>query len=347
MTTMDSLAINAVAALLASHISDADTSWSVGTFGAVAEFRRDADEAVCVQVHGRSVMAATARGALRIDAIPGLRAVAYETVSGHPEHWSHAIALCLPKHKAPMHRRKRLLELGPDADALQALDCSAVLFDMGLNCLQVDVCVRSAEAGTLALLRSLQGCSVTDPGNPLMQEIPQLSPHRVFVTRCARAEVYQRVPPPHGVSPEGPHTHVLPKLMREYRTHAANVPIPYGFVPCAHIYPAHPTRDCEGRPQPFDENRHRSFQTLLQQFGDTVLWTLKQRVMVALDAGAAGLAATDELSFHERDTVRVAIRQWALLNPGCMIDANWVKLFFPPKVVLDLPSKRDTNQLIE
>jgi hypothetical protein len=35
--------------LLAGHVFDADTAWSVGTFGAIAEFMRDADEGVVMR----------------------------------------------------------------------------------------------------------------------------------------------------------------------------------------------------------------------------------------------------------------------------------------------------------
>ena len=39
------------------------------------------------------------------------------------------------------------------------------------------------------------------------------------------------------------HNDVVPKLLRQGRTHAANEPIPSGLVPCAHIYPAHMARE--------------------------------------------------------------------------------------------------------
>ena len=47
------------------------------------------------------------------------------------------------------------------------------------------------------------------------------NPHRVFISRLGRIEVYQPIPPPSGKSPEGPHTHVLPRLLQSRRTHPA------------------------------------------------------------------------------------------------------------------------------
>ena len=44
-----------------------------------------------------------------------------------------------------------------------------------------------------------------------MAVILAASPHRVFVSRVGRIEVFQAIPSANGKSPEGPHTHVLPK----------------------------------------------------------------------------------------------------------------------------------------
>ena len=76
-----------------------------------------------------------------------------------------------------------------------------------------------------------------------MHEMLRLSPHRVLVGPCGRIEVYQTIPPVDGRSPDGPHTHVLPKLLRAGRTHAANLPIPDGLVPCLTIHPSRPDPD--------------------------------------------------------------------------------------------------------
>ena len=134
-------------------------------------------------------------------------------------------------------------------------------------------------------LRGHAGRSVFEPGNPAMGLILRHSPHRVFVTRAGRAEVYQAIPAHGGVSPEGPHTHVLPKLLAHGRTHAATEPIPAGWVSCAHSYPAHPLRDGYGRAIPFDAARHQRFQSLLRQFGDPAHVGLKDQIAAALASG--------------------------------------------------------------
>ena len=57
------------------------------------------------------------------------------------------------------------------------------------------------------------------------------NPHRVFISRLGRIEVYQPIPPPSGKSPEGPHTHVLPKLLKSGRTHPATDRFPRAGFP--------------------------------------------------------------------------------------------------------------------
>ena len=45
-----------------------------------------------------------------------------------------------------------------------------------------------------------------------------------------RVEVFQPIPSPDGKSPEGPHTHVLPRLLAHGRLNAATVPVPDGWL---------------------------------------------------------------------------------------------------------------------
>ena len=55
-------------AFLADQIADHETNWSLGTFGAIAEFARDPDEPVALSDGDAGLTAVTARGGIRIDA---------------------------------------------------------------------------------------------------------------------------------------------------------------------------------------------------------------------------------------------------------------------------------------
>ena len=165
---------------LSAQLADAETAWSVGSFGAIAEFMRDAGEAVSFQRTGGSISAVTARGGLRIAAQDKMRPVASESLT--TQSWSHRVALCLPEDICAMDQRTVLTEIGLDADALRAQDRSAVLFDLGLGTLQVNACIRTGDAAVIAALKNWTGRSLFEPGNGAMGVILAANPHRVFVS---------------------------------------------------------------------------------------------------------------------------------------------------------------------
>ena len=264
---------DAVTDLLRDALDDPGTAWSLGSFGAIAEFMRDPDEAVSAQPDDRLGMA-TERGAIALSACSDLRPVAYETAVASG--WNHAVALCLPEATCAMSRRGVVTELGPDREAARERDRDAILFDLGLDLLAVDACVRTSDPEAVACLRSGVGRPLFDPANPIGRHLVAMSPHRVFLARVGRIEVYAPIPGPGGTSPEGPHTHVLPKLLHSGRTHAATTPIPAGWVPCAALHPAHPYKDMMGRRIAFDAARYEAFQILLDRWGDPDLLAVKR-----------------------------------------------------------------------
>jgi len=291
--------------LLQRQIADPDTRWSLGTFGAIAEFARDHDEPVRLTRTGDAVSAVTARGGIVLKSRPGSRPFASESITRSG--WNQRIALCLRESDCAMNGRTVLTEIGPDREALRAEDREALLFNLGLATLQADFCVRIDDADTAMHLRRHAGRPVFEPGNAAMDIILHANPHRVFISRLGRIEVFQPIPPPSGKSPEGPHTHVLPKLLRSGRTHAATEPIPDGWVPCAHIYPPHPARDALGEQKPFDPVRHVAFQHMMAACGDPETVAMKRRVMQAVRAGEPPLEMAGNR--HGRAGIRIALRQ--------------------------------------
>jgi hypothetical protein len=112
---------------LDAQMSDHETNWSMGTFGAIAEFARDEDEAVLLSRADNSIAAVTARGGIRIEVEDGLRLFASETTTRVS--WSQRVALCLPRERCAMNARTELTALGPDREALRPQDREATLFD--------------------------------------------------------------------------------------------------------------------------------------------------------------------------------------------------------------------------
>ena len=311
--------------VLAEQVADSEVAWSLGTFGALAEFMRDADEAVALKRNDGAVSAVTPRGGLRVVLHPDLRPIASETPT--TESWSHRVALCLAEARCAMSQRTAFTEVGPDREALREEDRAGVLFDLGLGALHADFHVRSSDPDVIAELRATTGQSVFSPTSSAMKVILAANPHRVFVSRLGRIEVYQPIPPPGGKSPTGPHTHVLPKLLARGRTHSANEPLPPGWIPCAHFYPSHPARDPFGRHRPFQAERHVAFQVLLKRYGDPQRLALKERVIDSVMSGGEPTAIVIGDDRFARATVRVALRQLRASDPSPAALAAWLAAY--------------------
>ncbi|MGN6095184.1 MAG: DUF6925 family protein [Bosea sp. (in: a-proteobacteria)] len=314
-----------VRALLREHIHTVETQWNLGTFGAIAEFMRDPDEACEVVDRPGLLSVTTALGGIGFGSLGGIRLFASESATGAS--WNHRVALCLPETACAMSGRTVLTELGPDEDALRAEDRASILFDMGLGTLQADICIRTADPALIAILRAEAGRPLFTPGSGAMGAILAAGPHRVFVARLGRCEVYQPIPPADGRSPEGPHTHVLPKLQRSGRTHAATEPVPDGFVPCAHLVPAHPTKDAMGRPRALDAAAFQRFENLLHAFGDPARIAVKQAVIADLSAGRGPEARPDPGNRFARHSVKVALRQQTAAGGHGTLLKTWLAAF--------------------
>jgi hypothetical protein len=307
---------------LAEQLANPETAWSVGTFGAIAEFMRDADEPTKIGRGDETISAATEKGAIRISAHPQLRPFASESLT--TQAWSQRVSLCMPHQLVAMNQRMELTELGPDRDAVRAEDRAGVLFDIGLGTLQIDACIRCGDPDAVAALRRYIGKSVFATDSGAMAVILQANPHRVFVSRLGRIEVYQPIPPAEGKSPDGPHTHVLPKLLMHRRTHAATEPVPNGFIPCAHLYPPHPMRDIVGGARPFQADRHILFQNLLGRYGDPEHFALKRRIIYAVMAGHEPDDIPLPSDRFSRATARITLRQLRASNTSSTALETWL-----------------------
>jgi hypothetical protein len=307
---------------LLAWIDDPDAGWSVGTFGALAEFLRDPDEDVSVTRTPGRASVVTPRGALAVQVIDDVVPVAWERRAG--DSWSQAVALCVP---ADGGGRSVITELGPDADALRAEDRDAVLVDLGVGAPHLEACVRTSDAALLAALRGVEGCPLAEAG-AAVGLLLEASPHRVFRTAVARLEVFTPIPPPDGTSPDGPHTHLLPRLLAAGRTHAATDPIPDGRAPGAAVHLPHPTRNVEGRritPRP---ERHRRAQEAFTRYGDPAEVAAKAAVTEALATSAEPPPWT--IARDHRATVELALRQVEELEPGHPHLGGW-RARFPPE----------------
>ena len=307
-------------------LADHGTHWGVGVMGAIGEFIRDAGEAVA-SPRPRSMV--TARGGIALMADDAAaRLVAWTEPSTIAGQWRQGAAVCLPVAEAACGGASVITEIGPDEDALRDEDRGAILFDMGVGFPHIRACVRSADPALVATLRAGCGRGLFDADNwEAAHAVILCSPHRVFLSRIARIEVYQPIPPPDGKSPEGPHTHLLPKLLAARRAHSATRPLPDGLVSCLDIFPAHPLRDALGNDIPFDAARFDRFAALLARFGLAPLEAIRADVTRAIRDGVEPARFTAPQGRHERAALKVALRQLSRTEPGLPALPAWRAAF--------------------
>ncbi len=289
-----------------------EDSWSIGSFGAIGEFHQTAGETVLASSE-EDLLRVTERGGIRInsDTLENLKMICFETLSPDPRRWGQGAVFCLPEETGTGSQRDVLTSLGPDAKALLEKDRSAYLFDLGLAQTQIDFCVRTADPDLINLLNKQTGRSLFDSDNPAMGAILDKHPHRIVQSRAGRVEIYQKIggPDTGGQSPEGPHTHVLPKLLKSGRTHSANIPVPTGFLPVLSYHPASPVSDSLGKGTPFNPDHHTRFQSLLEYYAPPSYWAIRQSVLRAIGQNDKPHDILPPASRLERISVRNTLRQ--------------------------------------
>ncbi len=313
-----------IRALVRTHLDDPQSGWGIGTFGAIAEFQRRADE-TCEMVEPESFTRVTARGGLHIDLRPSIEILAYEGLSAYRERWVHGLVFSLSPESGTGNERTVLSELGPDDGALRPRDRASVLFDVGVGAPHVDACVRTDDPALLALLRRHVGERIVEPGHPVLRAIIGASPHRVFLSRLGRAEVFQAIAT--RVSPEGPHTHLFPKILEARRTHAAGIPLRKDARPCLWLFPANPVFDDRGAEKPFDAAQHAAFQSLLARYGAPEFVAAKAQATEVLARGGGPESIAPPRSRLGRTALRIALRQFERAQGPSDVTRAWRRVF--------------------
>lgn len=297
-------------ASLADLARDPANGWSIGSFGAIGEFVRDADEPADMRIDSGLIEIATTRGAMRIAPTTELTPVAWDSLSADGESWGHALAFCCRRPETP-GRVIRSLEC--DAEAIRPEDRADRLFDLGVGSGAVTMALRTGDADLIAALDALEGQPLLE-NLSLMGEFLRAQPHRVLLSPAGRIEVFQPIPPPDGKSPIGPHTHLLLKLVPKDRPHSSNVPIPEGLQSALSLHPASPWRDQLGERHDFKADVDRAFTPMLERFGLAVDHAVETALRTAIAAGIEPEAAEWPETRRGRTKARIVLRRLAAVG---------------------------------
>ena len=216
-----------IAELIHGALADAASAWSMGVQGALAEFAVIGDERVEVRrggPGGRTVEAVTAGGGIRLTITDDT--VAYSAGSDR------GVTLAVPRSVLPAPSLRVTVEPA-DPGALRPDDEKAALVDLAVGHSAATFCVRTADPDLIAALRAVEGRSWREALDSVGHVLVAASPHRVVTGPLGRIEVYNPIPPEWHASPEGCHTHLLPRLLETGRETADGDELPAELVAAA------------------------------------------------------------------------------------------------------------------
>ncbi|WP_371345550.1 hypothetical protein [Ancylobacter sp. IITR112] len=304
---------DAVFAWLAEVVADPDCTLSLGAFGAIGQF--PCEPRIFVDVSDDRIKAETATAAIDLILSKTMRPLAFETISSDPQGWNQGIALCLPEVSARMSGRTIFTAIGPDVDAFEASQRNLQCYDFGFGTRYADVCVRTlAGSGECVSPRPGMAGELAD----FMQQFR----HDTWIFKTALGRIETRY---------SERWHVIPSLLSGSATHSNAIPIPAGFIPVAYVFP--PTSRSVGTTNAMAH--HRSFQQLIDRYGDRSLARFKREVEGMLDLSLPP-DALDTLLGHKRSPtraeiacIRIALRQRRWRRGECD-RPNWERAFDRP-----------------
>jgi hypothetical protein len=254
-----------VQSLLEEHLRSSEHSWSIGISGAIGEFMYDENEEIELQVSEDEISVLTERGAMSIKLGADIKCLAYEEMSSCTRSWSQSVVFCIPEEQAKLRGNNVLTDLGIDKNSVNALSRGKQLFDLGLDSEKLQFCIRTDNEEFLKILEENYGRSIFDGDNPVTAAVLEHSPARVVISALGRIEIETRIPTTASETLSGPHTHLLPGLLKAKRD--AGVDLPSGYVEVLSLYPEHPAFDKYGESRSFNKMAHDKFQNLLGQIG--------------------------------------------------------------------------------
>ncbi|MEM7775593.1 MAG: DUF1289 domain-containing protein [Pseudomonadota bacterium] len=223
---------------IGNSLSDKKGTWVIGVVGAVGEFAATRDACVDLSTNGSEIVANTAGGHLRFFVDDHVRALTFDP----PETplVRQRVVLAVKRQRGRVPVSDTIKDLGPDSAAVDVVDRGFHLYDLGLGRKESRFCVRCGPGMANDAL-----CSEAGSGQSFADAIARLapiliaeSPARVVESTLGRIEVLSPIPLPGGMSPAGPHTHLLPNHIATGRSLPVGWDLPRAYLPGAIFYPA-------------------------------------------------------------------------------------------------------------
>ncbi|MDJ0995638.1 MAG: DUF1289 domain-containing protein [Dinoroseobacter sp.] len=222
-----------IRAFVISTLQAGHGTWVIGFVGAVAEFTAAHGEGVEVRIEGDDIIAFTRNGAIRITIDDDIRALTFDP----PELMANPrIVLAVKRERGRLPLSHGVLDLGPDAQALLS-EPNTRLYDLGLGRKEGRFCVRLGTGAAQEALDASMGLTFAQALPMIGGALVGTGPTRVVESALGRIEVQGQIPPPDAVSPDGPHTHLLPDHLETGRALPVGMELPRAYLPGAVFYP--------------------------------------------------------------------------------------------------------------
>ena len=308
--------------ILEHYINDRSTSWSIGTFGAMAEFFHSSTEPLNSSKKNTTLTAKTSLSAIEINYTKSMQLVPYEGLSKLEGAWTQGVLVCIPTTEAQMTNRSGISEI-------KTIDKSSFIFDLGLRLGHIDVCIKTDSKELISVFRAHLGKSLFDSDLNLTRIIQAASPIRIIKSKLACITVHSQFQVTEEKTPLGLHTHLSNNLLKHNRTQAATIPMPIDYVPVLAFYPPNPIRDITGSIRPFDTKEFDRFQGLLSNFQPKPLARVKHTFMQAMNKGVGPYECPLPSTRAERTSLRVAIRQRFHSHGPSVLLSKWKATYEP------------------
>lgn len=291
--------------LIIKSAGNTNSSWAIVRDGVVSEFSIVPGDKPVISFENNVLKIDTHRATLCIDFDESITSVVAESGSHGCSPWTQSIYLCIQKQDAKMSSRNRLTHLGHYKEGQD----EGEVWDLGVGNDTLDACIIVKDEQTSQLLKQKEGKYIIDDPNFLRQLVTH-SPTRLFKSKFAYIIVRQKIPQEGEDELEGPHTHLLPPIIKSGKHF--DVPIPDTMIPIIQTNPFGSIIDGNGDFHKWSGFEADKFQEFLNEYGDQDYISLKlamrKRILQGLTTNNNEFI-DDYADASKQDVIRITLAQ--------------------------------------
>ena len=292
--------------LILESATKTNSSYAIVRDGVVAEFSIVPGDNPIKTFENNVLRIDTHRATLSIKFDESVSAIIAESGAHGCSPWTQNIYLCISKQNAKMSARNVLTHLGlydyePD---------KGELWDLGVGNETLDACIISKDNETNNLLKQKEGQYIIDDPQ-FLGELIKHSPTRLFKSKFAYIIVRQKIPLEDEDEIEGPHTHLLPPIIKSGKHFG--VPIPDDLIPIIQTDPFGSVIDGNGDFYKWNGFEKDEFQAFLRKYGDQnyvlLKQELKQKIIDSLKNNNQYFISKEYSDILKQDLIRITLAQ--------------------------------------